>query len=211
MCKQGWEDDRAVSADFGGRLPELEVALQGRTPQAVVEEQWDWLGAPLRLRIASYVGAGRVPDSLVTSVRCLVAVGDSVAACETLRDTHIWPGGRREGHESYARTAAREVYEETGWMISEDTATLLGFLHFEHLVQPPSDYKYPSPDFLQLIFGARVGDPAANVPRSWSDAQGWEVRSYLVKADEVLDIPLSEIQVPFLRAFLDGTFCDPRS
>jgi hypothetical protein len=78
-----------VSADFGGRLPELDVALQGQTPQAVVEEQWDWLGVPLRLRIASYVGAGPVPDSLVTSVRSLVAVGDSVVVCETPRDTHI--------------------------------------------------------------------------------------------------------------------------
>ena len=43
--------------------------------------------------------------------------------------THAWPGGRRQPGESFAETAAREVEEETGWLVRPGSFRLLGWLH----------------------------------------------------------------------------------
>ncbi|WP_018353027.1 NUDIX domain-containing protein [Longispora albida] len=184
------------------RDPELAGILASSEPSVVTEDEWDWHGAPLPFRISGHLGAFRLPEHLVTSVRCLVSVAGRLVVCETPRDTHIWPGGRREGGESFGETAAREVLEETGWKIDPASLAPVGFLHFEHLVPPPAGYPYPSPDFLQLVLGAAVAEPA-DQPENWTDdVGGWELRSYLADPAELAALPLDDFQRVCASVFL---------
>jgi ADP-ribose pyrophosphatase YjhB (NUDIX family) len=185
------------------RPAELKRILDADVPAVVIDECWDWYGVPLPLRIASYISSVRLPDEFITSVRCLVGVSDSLLVCETPLDVHVWPGGRREQDESLSRTAVREVLEETGWVITEESLVPLGFLHFEHQAVPPPDYPFPSPDFLQLIFGAMVSDGAC-APERWADQEGWEVRSDLVDRESLKTLPLSPTQWPFIEAYFSA-------
>ncbi len=107
---------------------------------------------PLRMRVSAYLGEHRIPDELVTSVRCLVEVGGQIVVTQSPDDVNVWPGGRREPGETMRQTAIRETYEETGWQLRPETLQPLGFLQFEHLVAVPVDYAYPHPDFVQLVF-----------------------------------------------------------
>jgi 8-oxo-dGTP pyrophosphatase MutT (NUDIX family) len=97
----------------------------------------------------------------------------------------------------------REVREETGWTIHEHQLVRLGFLHFEHLVPPPPDYPYPAPDFIQLVYGARVRAEAGPA-RPWTDSEGWESRSYLVPPDRINEPSIQPNQWPFISALFDG-------
>ena len=155
------------------RNARLSAALANSAAAAVQDESWDWYGIPLPLRISSHIGATDLPDELVTSVRCVLAVDDSIIVCETPNDIHIWPGGRREGDESYQQTAVRELREEVGWTITPDSLVPLGFLHFEHLAVPPTDYPFPHPDFVQLIFGTWSHDSSGAPLADWTDVEGW--------------------------------------
>jgi uncharacterized damage-inducible protein DinB len=105
----------------------------------------------------------------VTSVRCLVTVGGQLLACEDAHPSvNVWPGGRREPHESWAQTARREVSEETGWLVQPESLTMLGFLHYRHLTPVPAHHPYPSPDFLQVVMhGDAVGGS-----EGWVDTEG---------------------------------------
>lgn len=186
------------------RSPELARVLASAPPATAVEEEWDWYGVHLPLRVAAHLdaagtGPAALPDGLITSVRCLVGVGDALVVCETPRDVHVLPGGRREPGESLRATAVREVREETGWVIGEDDLVRLGFLHFEHLAPPPADYAYPSPDFLQVVYTVRLpaGAPA---PHGWTDEEGWETRSRPVARADLAGLPLSALQHVFIDA-----------
>lgn len=153
----------------------LLALLDGRTPAAVTEVSW---ARPLRIGV--YVGEAELPDDLVTSVRCLVIVGDQIVVCTTVEGRcHVWPGGRRRAGESYAETAAREVYEETGWFIDPESVTAMGFLHLRNLGEPLAPYPYP--DTLQLVVSASASRRAAS---DWTDTESYEVSSRLVPLDE---------------------------
>lgn len=177
--------------------------LDASTPAAVTEAEWDWHGVPLPMRVSAHLTTPALPEELITSVRCLVGVGDAIVVCETPLDVHVMPGGRREPGESLERTAVREVREETGWSVPEDALVPLGFLHFEHRVTPPADYPFPSPHFLQLIYSARLpaGTPA---PVDWSDTEGWERHSRLVARADLAAVPLDALQVALAGAHFAG-------
>lgn len=122
-----------------------------------------------------------MPDALVTSVRCIVITADGVVRCNNRDGSHLWPGGRREPGETFKETATREVLEETGWLLDPDSLHLLGWLHFEYLSERPSDWPFPHPDFVQLVFTAtarRREDTADG--QAWTDTDGWEQSSDLV-------------------------------
>ena len=185
------------------RSPALARLLASAPPAAAVEEEWDWYGVHLPLRVAAHLGTADLPDALITSVRCLVGVGDALVVCENPNDVHVLPGGRREPGETLRATAVREVREETGWTVTEDALVPLGFLHFEHFAPPPADYAYPSPDFLQVVYAARL--PAdAPAPEGWTDEDGWETRSRPVVRAELAGLPLSTLQRVFIGAFFAG-------
>ena len=92
---------------YGLRHPALAPLLQERTPSAVVE--FSWLDGALPLRASNYTEVAQLPEELISSVRCLVLVGDQVVVCDTPDGCHPWPGGRREPGESFVETACREV------------------------------------------------------------------------------------------------------
>ncbi|GLZ76001.1 hypothetical protein Afil01_08080 [Actinorhabdospora filicis] len=173
--------------------------LAASTPAAVTEARWDWHGVPLPLRVAAHLTTAEPPDGLITSVRCLVGVGDAIVVCETPLDVHVTPGGRREPGESLEDTAVREVREETGWIVTAGALVRLGFLHFEHLAPVPADYAYPAPDFFQVVYSARLpaGTPE---PTGWTDTEGWETRSRLATRAELAGLALSPPQLALAEA-----------
>ena len=177
----------------GARDLRLLELLRGRTPVSVLDVKWR-----RPIRISAYVGAAEMPQDLVTSVRCIVRIDDSVVLCRN-RDgrTHAMPGGHRQPGESYADTARREVEEETGWLIDTDSLTQLGFLHLYNLGEPLDPY--PHPDVLQLVTAAMATGRAAE---AWTDADGYELSSKLVPLSEAEHhVSAEEAQSnPFLRA-----------
>jgi 8-oxo-dGTP pyrophosphatase MutT (NUDIX family) len=172
----------------------LTAALDGLTPAASQLATW----GDLRLRISAYLTERRLPDLLITSVRCLVGVDEQIVVTESPDDVNIWPGGRREAGETFRQTAVREVYEETGYRLDPESLRPLGFLHHEHRAPPPADYGYPHPDFLQLVFCGRAADRAGD---SWQDTDGYVQRSWLESPVLAGELDLAPVSLPFLDAF----------
>ena len=180
-----------------GRDRRLLSLLDRRTPTSVTEVSW---ARPLR--ISTYVGAADLPDELVTSVRCLVVVNDDIVVCTTAAGrVHTWPGGRRVAGEDHEATAAREVHEETGWLIDPDGVASIGFLHLYNLGEPLAPY--PHPDTLQLVVVASASTRAAD---DWSDVEGYEVSSRLVPLNQAQQLVSAEepMCLPFLQHVLES-------
>lgn len=183
---------------YGLRHADLTAVLDGLTPAATQRADW---GA-LRLRITAYLSEQRLPEMLVTSVRCLVEVDGRIVLTESPDDVNVWPGGRREPGETMRQTAVREVYEETGYQLDPDSLRLLGFLHHEHLAPPPADYSYPHPDFLQLVFSGCAPNRRND---GWRDTDGYVQRSWLETPARARQFELAPVSLPFLDAFERGT------
>ncbi|HZU12411.1 MAG TPA: NUDIX hydrolase [Chloroflexota bacterium] len=164
---------------------------------AVVEKAVDWGDMPLQ--VASYITCETPPLEYVTSVRALVLREDAVLVLHDDGGRHlILPGGRREQGESVDDTLAREVAEETGCLLAHGTQ--LGFMHFHHLAPRPDGYRYPYPDFLQLVFTAR---PTGHRPDRIVD-DGSVRWSGFMPVDTVLGLPLSPNERVFLETALDS-------
>jgi ADP-ribose pyrophosphatase YjhB (NUDIX family) len=156
-----------------------------------------WPG-DLVLALAAYAGTWpEIADEFVTSVRCLTVVDDQVVACEVPGAVHVWPGGRREAGESTAGTAAREVHEETGWLIDESSVRQIGLLHFQHHSPVPTGHRFPHPDFCQIVVTANATEHEAD-PSTWQDSQGWETRTWLVPLDQAHDLQLTAAELALL-------------
>jgi 8-oxo-dGTP pyrophosphatase MutT (NUDIX family) len=116
------------------------------------EETENWGGLPLRIR--SYVIPQLPPLEAITSVRCVVLREDKVLAMENPDGWALLPGGRREAEETLLETLHRELLEESGWTIGEPT--LLGFIHYQHLGEKPTNYTHPYPQFMQVVYTAKA-------------------------------------------------------
>lgn len=155
------------------------------------------------MRISAYLGTAGIPDELITSVRCLVQVGDLVVVC-TNRDgiSHPWPGGRREPGETMPATAVREVHEETGWLVDEASLRQLGWLHLEYLRPLPASHPFPHPDFCQVVLAGRAIRRTGGRSASWTDTDGYEVSSQLMTTADawhaVSSEPASRTYLPLL-------------
>ena len=127
------------------RHPALTDLLGRVTPTLVIDQTW---GAGQPIRCAAYTEPAELPDEVLTSIRCIVRVGERVVICSN-RDgfSHPWPGGRREPGETYAETACREVMEETGWTVDPQSLEPLGWLDMEKLDPPSEPDPFPHPDF----------------------------------------------------------------
>jgi ADP-ribose pyrophosphatase YjhB (NUDIX family) len=142
---------------------ELVACLRRQPPRA--EESITWQPSGLRFRVASYLTSKLPPLQYVTSVRCVALQDKCVLVLRDPMGTYALPGGRREEEEELEVTLWREVLEETGWEIAD--ARLIGFMHFHHLTPRPAGYRYPYPDFIQLVYRATAADfrPGARHPQ----------------------------------------------
>lgn len=173
----------AVRPGYGVRHPDVEALLARRRPAMTSEVAW--ADGALPLRVGAYCEPAELPEVVLTSIRCIVLVGDQVLVCDTPDGCHPWPGGRREPGETPAETACREVHEETGWILDRVSVEPIGWLHLECLRAQPEDHPYPHPDFLQLVCLARATHRDEG-PDVWVDTEGWEQASRLVPLDEAV-------------------------
>lgn len=158
---------------FGVRHPDLLAVLAQHAPAYTHEND--------RIATRAYIGFAAVPDVLITSVRCLVRIGTEVIVCTNSDGfSHPWPGGKREPGESFEQTATREVYEETGWHLDAGSLRQLGWLHFLHLRPVADDYRFPHPDFCQVVFTATASRRAVAPDADWTDTDGYEQGSRLM-------------------------------
>lgn len=174
---------------------DLAKFIHQHTP--LVEESASWGQGLLPLRIISYLSAKMPPLEYITSVRTVVFQDNSVLV---VRDSEtsfkVTPGGRIEAGETLETTLRREVLEETGWGIINESP--LGFMHFQHLAPKLKDYPYPHPDFIQLIYVAEASDftPEAQVPGEY------ELESGFRSITEAQSLELEASQQLFLEAAL---------
>jgi ADP-ribose pyrophosphatase YjhB (NUDIX family) len=183
---------------FGERHPDLAALLARHRPAATGETSW--MGGAMPLRVSAYTTPTALPYELVSSVRCLVQVGDLIVLCENADGSHPWPGGRRHPGESHVDTAVREVHEETGWSLNRSSLQPLGWLHLEHLAPRRPNDSYPYPDLLQLILRATATDRDGDPNALWIDTDGYERRSRLVTIDEARERTSTDLLAPI---FLD--------
>ncbi len=133
----------------------------------------------------------------VTSVRYVLLHKQDVLVVHSKDGTyHILPGGRREDNESIEETLRREVLEEAGWTIKEESP--LGFMHFRHVSTRPEGYAYPYPDFFQLVFGAEA---ETHLPHR-RELGDWEQDSVFRPYTELGELDLSSSNHLFLDAVL---------
>ncbi|MFS8479613.1 MAG: NUDIX domain-containing protein [Micromonosporaceae bacterium] len=180
---------------YGMRHPDLVALLAPLRP--AVTERITWPGDVV-VEVAAYPLPTPVPPDLVTSVRCIVRVGERIVVCRSPDMFHVWPGGRRLPGETYEMTARREVYEETGWLLDEADLRLLGFLHFRYVDAQPDDHPYPHPDFVQVVYTGRAHRRDGRAP-DWIDLDGWEQGHRLLAASDLSGIDLTAVQ----RVFID--------
>jgi ADP-ribose pyrophosphatase YjhB (NUDIX family) len=172
--------------------PGLAAVLADVNGTAVAEHETAWLDGAMPLRVSAYTDTEsipRLPLETISSIRCIVRVGEKYVFCENKSGRHPWPGGRRNPGESFADTAARELHEETGWLLEQDSLRQLGWLRLRHLGPEPAGNSGPYPDFLQLVYvgeaGRRDGDLAADA--DWTDPDGYELDSSLVTLAEAIE------------------------
>lgn len=179
-------------------MTDLVALLTAHQPAATHEMAWR--NGTMPLRVSAYTTPADLPEELVTSVRCVVQVGELIVFCENVDGGHPLPGGRRHPDESYADTVTREVHEETGWLLDRDTLRPLGWLHLEHLAPRRPDDPYPYPDLLQVVFRGTATERDGGPDVSWVDTEGYEQHSRLVSLADARAMTSNDLLAP---VFLD--------
>lgn len=155
-----------------------------------------WPGAT-EFEVASYLSKREPPATLVTSVRAVVHRGSGVLVFDDERgESHVLPGGRREGDESLRVALERELLEEIGCTITEQPR-LIGTLHYRRLseLSPSHPYFGTAPDFLQAVFDVTtVDDPIE------PEGDQWVRRPRFVLVQDLVSVPLRVTE----RVFIEG-------
>lgn len=151
-----------------------------------------WGRQSLDFDVASYFSDEIPPTDLVTSVRGIVLLDDSVVVMENEDGLHFMPGGRIEPDESFIDALGREIREECG--LTVDSAQLLGFLHFRHRQPEPENYSYPYPNMFHLIYSVMGSGKLVQ-----EDTDGYEFASHLYSALDAFRLQDTEPGHPFLK------------
>jgi 8-oxo-dGTP diphosphatase len=174
------------------RAKELDEFLNAH-PEYVAETiEW----GPLRFAVRSFLCSAMPPPGFVTSVRAIVSHQGMVLVVRDPESTHIIPGGRCEPGEVWQDTLQREIAEETGWRILN--MRLLGIRHFHHLSPKPPEYKYPYPDFCQIIYHAE----AVEFDPTILDPGRYEQESVFRRPEDLQNLKLTPCERHFLDAVL---------
>ena len=150
----------------------------------------------IQLQVHSYLSSNLPHVNYVTSVRSIVLREQTVLVVQDPERLHILPGGRIENGESFTQTLQRELLEETGWTVNR--IHYLGFQHFHHLTPKPAAYRYPYPDFLQVIFCANV---LASLPEA-KELNGYESDAVFYSFSELSALSLPESERSYLMTAL---------
>ncbi|HEY7160703.1 MAG TPA: NUDIX hydrolase [Acidobacteriota bacterium] len=157
-----------------------------------VEENIHW-GA-LNFRVRSFLSSTLPPTKFVTSIRAIVLRQGRILVVRDPEMTHIIPGGKCEPDENWNQTLSREIAEETGWRIHN--SSLLGVRHFHHLTPIPVNYKYPYPDFCQIIYRTE----AIEYDVSLLDPKRYELEADFQSPAEIQNLQLTRCEKHFLNA-----------
>jgi ADP-ribose pyrophosphatase YjhB (NUDIX family) len=172
---------------------ELETFLS-RHPD-FIEEIIEW--GPLKFSVRCFVCSLRPPAKYVTSVKGIVIQKGLILVVRDPESIHIFPGGRCEPDETWEETFRREVAEESGWRVNN--LTMLGVRQFHHLSEKPQSYKYPYPDFCQVIFKAETID----YDSSLLDPKRYELEAIFRSPTELKNLTLTPCERHFLRAIIN--------
>lgn len=174
----------------------LKTFLCRRSP--LVEERQDWRGSGIELlqtrATYSLVPSDSPPLGLVTSVRALLTRGVQIMVLRDPEGEHILPGGRVDEGEGLLEALERELLEETGWSVGGEPV-LIGLFHY-HIHSPrPSGYRYPYPDFLQLVYRAEAG---RHIPDS-IEAGGYELAAGFRPLKDLQRLALSQGEMALMQ------------
>ncbi|MGB1286996.1 MAG: NUDIX hydrolase [Aggregatilineales bacterium] len=171
---------------------------------AYVEEEAYWHISEhdytYHLRIRNFATDELPPDGYATSVRCLLFQGDKIMLMHSsFGDTHIVPGGRIEGGESYNDTLRRELLEETGWTVK--SSQFIGTRHFKHMKPKPHFYPptYHFPHFLQVVYFAE----AAAFVEGAKLEDDYELSGEFMPIDDVQKLTLTPGELLYLKTALE--------
>ena len=167
---------------------DLAEFLSPLTPFA--EETVTWPNVTLRM--ACYLTKRMPPRRYVTSVRAIVIDGDQVLVVQDPNNRHVMPGGMLKPNETPEDTLRREVFEETGWSLVWFRP--IGVLHFTHIDPMPEGWRYPFPDFLQIVYAGSAGAYHPELKQG----NGYELGSEFVPVAEARKLPLDAGQQVFI-------------
>ena len=174
----------------------LKAFLEGRTP--LVKEDISWYGGGLELVQTRFTyqleDTAAPPTELITSVRAILTRGPDVIVVQDTEGQHILPGGRLDEDEGPLDALKRELLEETGWTV-QGVPALFGLFHY-HIHSPrPAEYRYPYPDFLQLLYKAQAD---RHIPEAM-EVDGYELGAEFLPFETVRRLPLSRGEIALLK------------
>ncbi len=129
---------------------ELEHYLSQLNPAN--REAWDW--GEIKLKAKLYLTDKLPPLDFISSARAVLFKDNQIMTLTNPGETHILPGGRREAGETLLDTVQRECLEETGWSVQ--VGQLIAVTHCQHQTPKPTNYPFPYPDFIQVIYIAEA-------------------------------------------------------